>query len=88
MKKTLIAIALMVSGSAIAQTNYKTCMNPCKQRRDSLKKEIVILHPGPINRGVEISSDVADGKNSVILSQVENGVAIRMAAIYLLATGK
>ena len=40
MKKTLIAIALMVSGSAIAQTNYKTCMNPCKQRRDSIKKEI------------------------------------------------
>jgi len=59
-----------------------------QKKLDSLKKEIVILHPGPINRGVEISSDVADGKNSVILSQVENGVAIRMAAIYLLATGK
>lgn len=59
-----------------------------QKKLDSLKKEIVVLHPGPINRGVEISSDVADGKNSVILSQVENGVAIRMAAIYLLATGK
>ena len=53
---------------------------------DSLKKEIVIMHPGPINRGVEITSDVADSKQSVILNQVENGVAIRMAVIYLLAS--
>ena len=49
-----------------------------------IKKDIVILHPGPINRGVEITSDVADSKNAVILDQVENGVAIRMAIIYLL----
>ena len=53
---------------------------------DSLNKEIVIMHPGPINRGVEITSDVADSKQSVILTQVENGVAIRMAVIYLLAS--
>ena len=53
---------------------------------DSLKKEIVIMHPGPINRGVEITSDVADSQQSLILSQVENGVAIRMAVIYLLAS--
>jgi aspartate carbamoyltransferase catalytic subunit len=53
---------------------------------DSLNKEIVIMHPGPINRGVEITSDVADSKQSVILNQVENGVAIRMAVIYLLAS--
>lgn len=53
---------------------------------DSLSKEIVIMHPGPINRGVEITSDVADSKQSVILNQVENGVAIRMAVIYLLAS--
>jgi len=53
---------------------------------DSLSKEIVIMHPGPINRGVEITSDVADSKQSVILHQVENGVAIRMAIIYLLAS--
>jgi aspartate carbamoyltransferase catalytic subunit len=53
---------------------------------DSLSKEIVIMHPGPINRGVEITSDVADSKQSVILDQVENGVAIRMAVIYLLAS--
>ncbi|WP_281635259.1 aspartate carbamoyltransferase catalytic subunit [Flavobacterium marginilacus] len=53
---------------------------------DSLSKEIVIMHPGPINRGVEITSDVADSQQSVILNQVENGVAIRMAVIYLLAS--
>ena len=52
---------------------------------DSLDKEITIMHPGPINRGVEITSDVADSKQSIILNQVENGVAIRMAVIYLLA---
>jgi aspartate carbamoyltransferase catalytic subunit len=53
---------------------------------DSLSKEIVIMHPGPINRGVEITSEVADSEQSVILNQVENGVAIRMAVIYLLAS--
>ena len=53
---------------------------------DSLNKDIVIMHPGPINRGVEITSDVADSRQSVILNQVENGVAIRMAVIYLLAS--
>jgi aspartate carbamoyltransferase catalytic subunit len=53
---------------------------------DSLNKEIVIMHPGPINRGVEITSEVADSEHSVILNQVENGVAVRMAVIYLLAS--
>ena len=53
---------------------------------ESLSKEILIMHPGPINRGVEITSDVADSKQSIILNQVENGVAIRMAVIYLLAS--
>jgi aspartate carbamoyltransferase catalytic subunit len=53
---------------------------------DSLSKEIVIMHPGPINRGVEITSEVADSNQSVILNQVENGVAVRMAVIYLLAS--
>lgn len=52
---------------------------------NSLNKEIIIMHPGPINRGVEITSEVADGAHSVILDQVENGVAVRMAVIYLLA---
>ncbi|MFK7000064.1 aspartate carbamoyltransferase catalytic subunit [Flavobacterium oreochromis] len=57
-----------------------------KDLLDSLNKEIVVMHPGPINRGVEITSDVADSKQSVILDQVENGVAVRMAVIYLLAS--
>jgi aspartate carbamoyltransferase catalytic subunit len=57
-----------------------------KNLLNSLNKEIVIMHPGPINRGVEITSDVADSQQSVILDQVENGVAIRMAVIYLLAS--
>src|SRR6201990_1210521 len=52
---------------------------------DSLDKEIVIMHPGPINRGVELDSDVADGPYSIILNQVENGVAVRMAVLYLLS---
>ncbi len=56
-----------------------------KERLDSLNKEIVIMHPGPINRGVEITSDVADSKHSIILDQVENGVAVRMAVMFLLA---
>ncbi|PZW40593.1 aspartate carbamoyltransferase [Mesonia algae] len=57
-----------------------------KKILNQLGKEIVIMHPGPINRGVEITSDVADSKNAIILDQVENGVAIRMAVIYLLAS--
>jgi aspartate carbamoyltransferase catalytic subunit len=56
-----------------------------KKILDALDKEIVVMHPGPINRGVEITSDVADSEQSIILDQVENGVAIRMACIYLLA---
>ncbi len=56
-----------------------------KEILDSLNKEIIVMHPGPINRGVEITSDVADSKQSIILQQVENGVAVRMAVIYLLA---
>jgi aspartate carbamoyltransferase catalytic subunit len=58
-----------------------------KQLLDSLNKEITIMHPGPINRGVEITSDVADSEHSIILQQVENGVAVRMAVLYLLAGG-
>ncbi len=56
-----------------------------KEILDGLKKKIVIMHPGPINRGVEISSDVADSDQSIILDQVENGVAVRMAVMFLLA---
>ena len=57
-----------------------------KKLLDSLNKEITIMHPGPINRGVELSSDAADSHHSIILNQVENGVAIRMAVLYLLAS--
>lgn len=56
-----------------------------KKLLDSLNKDILIMHPGPINRGVEIDSDVADSRQSIILQQVENGVAVRMAVLYLLA---
>jgi aspartate carbamoyltransferase catalytic subunit len=59
-----------------------------KQLLNDINKDIVIMHPGPINRGVEITSDVADSKQSIILDQVENGVAIRMAVLYLLAGKK
>jgi len=64
---------------------YNLAYGVSKKLLESLKKEIVIMHPGPINRGVEIDSDVADGNQSIILQQVENGVAVRMAALYLLA---
>lgn len=57
-----------------------------KKRLDALDKEILIMHPGPINRGVEITSDVADSDHSIVLNQVENGVAVRMAILYLLAS--
>ena len=56
-----------------------------KELLDSIKKDVIIMHPGPINRGVEISSDVADSNKSIILDQVENGVAVRMAIMYLLS---
>src|SRR5665213_1569360 len=65
---------------------YSLAYGVNKKLLDSLNKEIVILHPGPINRGVEIDSDVADSKQSIILQQVENGVAIRMAVLYLLSS--
>ncbi|AXY78627.1 aspartate carbamoyltransferase catalytic subunit [Paraflavitalea soli] len=59
-----------------------------KRLLDSLNKEVVIMHPGPINRGVELDSDAADSKQAIILQQVENGVAVRMAALYLLSGGR
>lgn len=59
-----------------------------KKKLDAINKEIVVMHPGPINRGVEITSDVADSEHAIILDQVENGVAIRMAVLYLLAEAR
>lgn len=67
---------------------YHQYFGVTKDMIDNLDKKIVIMHPGPINRGVEIESEVADCENSIILEQVENGVAIRMAALYLLAQGR
>lgn len=64
---------------------YNLAYGISRKMLDSLHKEIVIMHPGPINRGVELDSDVADSKQSIILQQVENGVAVRMAVLYLLA---
>jgi len=64
---------------------YNLAYGITRRLLDGLSKEIVIMHPGPINRGVEIDSDVADGNQSIILQQVENGVAVRMAVLYLLA---
>lgn len=64
---------------------YSMLYGLTREKLDLLKKEIIIMHPGPINRGVELSSDVADSKHSIILEQVENGVAIRMAVMFLLA---
>ncbi len=64
---------------------YSLAYGISRKLLDSLKKQIVIMHPGPINRGVELDSDVANGNESIILQQVENGVAVRMAVLYLLA---
>ena len=67
---------------------YRALFGIAKDRLDREGREIVIMHPGPMNRGVEIDSDVADGDYSVILNQVTNGVAVRMAVLYLLAGGR
>jgi aspartate carbamoyltransferase catalytic subunit len=64
---------------------YNLAFGITRKMLDDLDKEVFIMHPGPINRGVEIDSDVADSKQSLILQQVENGVAVRMAVLYLLA---
>ncbi|MEO7312987.1 MAG: aspartate carbamoyltransferase catalytic subunit [Chitinophagaceae bacterium] len=64
---------------------YNLAYGVKKKMLDSLNKEILIMHPGPINRGVEMDSDVADSHHSIILDQVQNGVAVRMAALYLLS---
>ncbi len=67
---------------------YNLAFGVTRKLLDEVNKDIVIMHPGPVNRGVEIDSDVADGNESIILQQVENGVAVRMAVLYLLAGKK
>ncbi|NQY07817.1 MAG: aspartate carbamoyltransferase, partial [Flavobacteriaceae bacterium] len=65
---------------------YSSRFGVTKKVLDEIKNKVIVMHPGPINRGVEITSDVADSDQAIILDQVENGVAIRMAIIYLLAS--
>ena len=67
---------------------YSLAYGVNKKLLDSLSKEIIIMHPGPINRGVELDSDAADSRQSIILQQVENGLAVRMAVLYLLSGGR
>ncbi len=78
----------MTAGYIPSSREYNRVFGVSRERLDRAKRDILILHPGPMNRGVEIDSDVADGPHSVILDQVTNGVAVRMAVLYLLAGGK
>jgi aspartate carbamoyltransferase catalytic subunit len=71
-----------------AQLEYFKNFGITKDRLEKLKKNILVMHPGPLNRGIEISSEVADGANSVILEQVTNGIAVRMAVLFLVAQGR
>ncbi len=77
----------MKAGFVPSLREYNRVWGVSSARLDAAPKDLVILHPGPMNRGVEIDSDVADGPHSLILNQVTNGVAIRMAVLYLLAGG-
>jgi len=67
---------------------YSTLYGLTKNHIDMAADDVIVMHPGPMNRGIEISDDVADGPSSVILDQVENGVAVRMAVLYLLVGGE
>ena len=78
----------MVAGYIPSSREYNRVFGVSRARLERAPRDILILHPGPMNRGVEIDSDVADGPHSVILHQVTNGVAIRMAVLYLLAGGR
>ncbi len=78
----------MEAGYIPSQREYNRVFGVTRARLDRAPRDLLILHPGPMNRGVEIDSDVADGPHSVILQQVTNGVAVRMAALYLLAGGR
>src|SRR5512132_3627869 len=78
----------MQAGYVPSLREYNRVFGVTRERLERAPRELVIMHPGPMNRGVEIDSDVADGEHSVILSQVTNGVAVRMAVLYLLAGGR
>jgi len=78
----------MQGGYIPSLREYNRVFGVTRERLDRAPRDILIMHPGPMNRGVEIDSDVADGPHSVILDQVTNGVAVRMAVLYLLAGGR
>jgi aspartate carbamoyltransferase catalytic subunit len=78
----------MTAGYIPSLREYNRVFGVTRERLERAPRDLLILHPGPMNRGVEIDSDVADGPHSVILDQVTNGVAIRMAVLYLLAGGR
>jgi aspartate carbamoyltransferase catalytic subunit len=78
----------MESGYVPSLREYNRIWGVTTARLERAPRDILILHPGPMNRGVEIDSDVADGPHAVILNQVTNGVAVRMAVLYLLAGGQ
>ena len=78
----------MHAGYIPSLREYNRVFGITRERLERAPRDILILHPGPMNRGVEIDSDVADGPHSVILDQVTNGVAVRMAVLYLLAGGR
>jgi len=78
----------MEAGYIPSLREYNRVFGVTRERLDRAGHDVLIMHPGPMNRGVEIDSDVADGEHSVILDQVTNGVAVRMAVLYLLAGGR
>jgi aspartate carbamoyltransferase catalytic subunit len=83
-----IQLERMTGGYFPSVREYHARFGLTEQRVRRARKDVLILHPGPMNRGVEIASEVADGPYSVILDQVANGVAVRMAVLYLLIGGK
>jgi aspartate carbamoyltransferase catalytic subunit len=78
----------MTGGYVPSLREYNRVFGVTSRRLTHASDDMIVMHPGPVNRGVEIDSDVADGERSVILPQVTNGVAIRMAVLYLLAGGR
>ena len=83
-----LQVERMTAGYIPSAREYNRVFGVSRERLDRAPRDLLIMHPGPMNRGVEIDSDVADGPHSVILNQVTNGVAVRMAVLYLLAGGR
>ena len=86
--KAGLQLERMQAGYIPSLREYNRVFGVTRARLEKAPRDLLILHPGPMNRGVEIDSDVADGPHSVILQQVTNGVAVRMAVLYLLAGGR